>query len=157
VVQVDGGVPDQIVCSVYWRPAGLSPPAVPAPEEARAAWGKFHVPDNAKTFLRQCGTRPEGWLILVPMNNTDAEVTITLRPNLKRLGFERGSQGQLRDIFRAFDFAWQGPPGWYANAGDPEPPYIRRTGKLESFAFRDGAARVMLPKRTFRALLLEPH
>jgi hypothetical protein len=157
VVQADGGVPDQIVCSVYWRPAGLSPPDVPAAEEAPAAWGKFFVPDDAKAILRRCGTRPEGWLILVPMNNTDAEVTITLRPNLTRLGFEHCAQGKLLDIFRAYDFAWQGPSGWYANAGDPEPPYICRTGKVESFAFHDGAAQVTLPKRTFRALLLEPH
>jgi hypothetical protein len=113
------------------------------------------VPDAAQSFLRAQGESEGGWLILVPMNNTDQDVTLTLKPDLKKLGLTAPAKGRFVDIYRAFDFTWQAPPGWYANAGDPEGPYITIKGREEAFALNDGMAAVTVPKRNFRVLLLE--
>jgi hypothetical protein len=155
LVRVGGGVPEKIVCSVYYRPAGLGRPVVPRWNPTKVTHGTFTVPDAARTFLRAQGERDGGWLILVPVNNTDQDVTLTLKPDLKKLGLASSAKGRLLDVYRAFDFTWQAPPGWFANAGDPEGPYITIKGREEGFPLDNGAATVAVPKRNFRMLLFQ--
>ena len=154
--KVDGAVPEKIACSVYCRPAGLAPFAAPvvAGEARKTHFANFIVADDVKTSLAKAGDSPQGWLILAPMNNTDEDVTLTLKPNLATLGFSSLANGQASDLFRACDFRWQGPSGWLANSGDPEPPNITIPGKPETFAVLNGAVKVTVPKRSFRMLLL---
>ncbi|MBI4024393.1 MAG: hypothetical protein HY360_05390 [Verrucomicrobia bacterium] len=153
LLQVEGGVPDQVVCAVYYRPAGLPKPDVPELEEIVEKGHKydpFTVPGETREFLRTIGDSEKGWLVLAPMNNTDQDVTITLRPNLQKLGLELPARARLRDIFRAFDFTFLG-----ANIGEPRGPYFKIQGVNESFPLVNGTARVTIPKRNFRMLLLE--
>ena len=110
--------------------------------------------EDVKAKLAKAGDNLKGWLILAPMNNTDEDVVLTLKPNLAALGFASLANGQASDIFHACDFRWQGPPGWLANSGDPEPPNITIPGKPETFAVLNGAVKVTVPKRSFRMLLL---
>jgi hypothetical protein len=156
-IEVDGAVPEKIMCSMYYRPAGLKPFAAPVVTGlARTnSFGNFTVADEVKATLAKAGDSPKGWLILAPMNNTDEDVTLTLRPNLAALGFAPVADGQALDIFHAWDFVWQGPPGWNANAGDPESPHISIPGKVETFAVENGSVTVTVPKRSFRMLLIE--
>ncbi len=152
-LQVDGAVPEKIACSVYYRPAGLAPFAAPVGDARKASYVNFTVADDVKTSLAKAGDNPKGWLILAPMNNTDADVVLTLKPNLAALGFPSLANGQASDLFRACDFRW-GPPGWLANNGDPESPNITVPGKPETFAVLNGAVKVTVPERSFRMLLL---
>ncbi len=85
-----------------------------------------------------------------------AKSPLTLKPNLAALGFSSLADGQASDAFHAWDFRWQGPPGWLANNGDSEPPNITIPGRRETFAVANGAVKVNVPKRSFRMLLLEP-
>jgi hypothetical protein len=126
-LQVDGGVPEKVVCSIYYKPA------------SKDATGKAIAP----------------WLLLVPFNNTDEDVTITLRPNLRKFGLAQFANGTLLDEYRATDFTFVGHPGWLANAGDPEPPHIHVAATKESFPLISGSAQVTIAKRNFRALLLQ--
>jgi hypothetical protein len=153
---VDGAIPEKIACSVYYRPAGLAPFAAPVVtgEARRTSPLNITVSDDAKAFLAKAGDSSKGWLILAPMNNTDADVTLTLKPNLAALGFASLANGHANDIFRTFGFRWQGPPGSIANIGDPEPPNITVQGKPGNFAVENGTVRVTVPKRSFRMLLL---
>lgn len=155
-LQVEGGIPEKIVCSVFYRPAG--PPSNPRIAtlnlDALCPFGKMSVGDATKSFLRAAGARKDGWLVLAPFNNTDEDATVTLRPNLKKFGFASLANGRLHDIYRAFDGAWQGPPGWLANAGDPEAPYLEVKPSWEVFPIENGAARIPVAKRNFRALVL---
>jgi hypothetical protein len=115
---------------------------------------EIHEPTDI--HAREVGDSHRGWLLLVPMNNTDEDVTITLRPNLAKLGFSSLANGKLRDVYRLFDGAWQGPPGWLPNVGDPESPYIPIKGQDVTFPMKNGVATVAVPKRNFRMLLLQP-
>ena len=154
-LKVEGAVPEKIACSLYCRPAGLKPfdaPVQPAAVRTGAFQG-FIVADDVKASLAKAGDNPKGWLILAPMNNTDEDVVLTLKPNLAALGFASLANGRASDLFRACDFRWQGPPGWLANNGDPEPPNITIPGKPETFAVANGAVRVTVPKRNFRDTL----
>jgi hypothetical protein len=153
-VRVGGGVPEKVVCSVYYRPGGVGAPRVPKWDAKKVTFGTFRIPESASAFLHTAGQSAGGWVILVPMNNTDEDVTFTLRPDLKKLGVSAMVGGRLLDVFRAFNFTWQGPPGWFANAGDPEPPQITIKGHEEAFPLVDGTAKVTVPKRNFRVLLL---
>jgi hypothetical protein len=158
LLQVEGGVKDKIVCAVYYRPAGLPKPDVPDLEEIVQKGNRFNsfsVSEDTRAYLRQVGESENGWLVLAPMNNSDEDVTITLQPNFAKLGVQQPANARLRDIYRAFDFTWTAPPPWMANAGDPEGPFFSIEGRDESFPLVNGAARVTLPKRNFRMLLLE--
>jgi hypothetical protein len=155
---VEGGAPEQIVCSVYYRPSGLPVPIVPEmrQQDRITTYRNFIVGEEVKQTLRELGESNDGWLVLVPMNNSDQDVTLTLKPNLGKLGFQKLANSTLIDLFRISNFSWQGPPGWYANAGDPEPPYITVNLQAASFTMRNGVAQITVPKRSFRALLLTP-
>ena len=126
-IEMIGGVPEKIVCSVYYKPAGTD------------AEGK--------------ATQP--WLMLVPMNNTDEEVTVTLRPNLTKFGMSDLENGQLRDMYKAVSYIHD----WKTklNERDVEPPYIVIEGKREVYPMQNGSVTLTIPKRNFKALLLEPH
>ena len=131
LLQIEGGVKEKIVCSLYYRPA---------------------VKDAS-------GVTSQPWLMLVPMNNTDADVTLILKPNLKKFGLPDLAAGQLHDTYRGMDYTFDGEKmqkGWRANAGDPEAPYMEIKGEKIVFPLENGAAKVPVPKRNFRALLLEP-
>jgi len=159
-LRVEGGVPERIVCSVFCRPAhSVAPHRLDFGDEEidkMMPFGQFHVAENVKSFLRAAGKNKRGWLILAPFNNSDDDVTITLRPNLAKLGFAQQENGQWRDVYRMFDGAWQAPPGWLPNVGDPEPPYIAIKGQDAMFPMKDGVATIPIPKRNFRMLLLQP-
>ena len=88
------------------------------------------------------------------MNNTDQDVTVTIKPNLRALGFGKIKAARLRDVFRAYDFGWEPYAGWRPN-GATGAPYITIAGHEEVFPLVDGAAQVTIPKRSFRMLLLE--
>jgi len=126
LLEVEGGVPEKIVCSIYYRPPG----------NRHSAFGNRH-----------------SFLLLVPMNNSDADVTLTLRPNFKKLGFGSVQTGQFVDAYRAIAIDYQ---------RNPTPPDIGGPGIIhvdathESFELKDGAVTVPVEKRNFRALLLEP-
>jgi len=122
---VDGGVPEQIVCSLFYRPAGKDADGKP--------------------------TKP--WLMLAAMNNSDEDATITLRPNLKMFGLESLANGVMRDMYAATGYVYDLPT--VLNPGDPEPPYVVIDPEEKLFAMKSGAAQVSIPKRHFRALLLE--
>jgi len=131
LLQVEGGVKEKIVCSLYYRPAV---------EEA-------------------AGTRSKPWLMLAPMNNTDEDITLTLKPNLEKFGLDELADGQLRDAYRGMDYTFDGEKmqtGWRANAGDPEAPYMEIKGEKVVFPMENGAAQVSVGRRNFRALILEP-
>jgi hypothetical protein len=157
---VEGGIPEQVVCSVYYRPPGSGKSAAPdVREETKfspaGVWGRFTLDPAVKDALYARGNSKAGWLILTPMNNTDADVTLTLKPNLRQLGFSRLANGQAVDLFRAYTFVWDGPPGWFPNAGDPEPPHMTIPAAPYAAPVRDGAVTVTVPRRSFRMLLLE--
>lgn len=122
---VEGSVPEKVACSLYFRPA---------------------MKDDR-------GKPSKPWLMLVAMNNSDEDVTITLRPNLKEFGLERLANGRLRDMYVGTAFVYG--LGNILNQGDPEPPYIEFPGVEATFGMENGAAKVTIPKRNFRALLLE--
>ena len=88
------------------------------------------------------------------MNNTDEDVTVTLKPNLKKFGLEALADGRLRDMYRATELIHD--MGWILNKGDLEPPYHVLKAEEIVFPMKNGAAEVAIPKRNFRALLLEP-
>jgi hypothetical protein len=88
------------------------------------------------------------------MKHTEQDVTLTLKTDLTKLGLTGPAKGRLLDIYRAFDFTWQAPSGWFANAGVPEGPYITIKGREAVFPLNDGAADTV-PKRNFRMLLLQ--
>ncbi|MCL5674446.1 MAG: DUF6067 family protein [Candidatus Omnitrophica bacterium] len=158
VLKMKGGIPEKIVCSLYWRPTGLPKPKVPViPQNIRAVdFENFSVTGATKKYLLDAGTSPNGWIMLAPMNNTDHDVTVTISLNTRKLGFKGMENGRLVDVFRSFGFTWYGAPGWYANNGDPEPPVITVPGKPVSFPLVNGTVTVTIPKRSFRAMLLEP-
>ena len=82
-------------------------------------------------------------------------MTITLKPNLANLGIRGPANARLKDIYRAFDFTWQPSEGWRPNEGDPETPRFSIKGEEHVFPMVTGTATVTVPKRDFRALLLE--
>jgi len=125
-LEMDGAVPEKVVCSVYFKPAGTG------------ADGK--------------ATKP--WLMLVPMNNTDQDVTVTLRPNLSKFGLTHLADGQLRDAYRATDFIYEG--GKKLNERDVEVPYVVFESQRQVYVLDGGSATLKLPKWNFKALLLEP-
>jgi len=155
-LKMDGCVPEQIVCSIYRRPPGMPKPDIkyPVEDHSPTSWANFHVADDVRAKLAAIGDNRAGWLLVAPMNNTDQDVTVTLRPNLKKLGFASLRNGRLRDVFRAYGFAWQPMAGWRPN-GAVESPYIEMQGHEEIFPLVDGVANVTIPKRSFRMLLLE--
>ena len=114
-LKVIGGAPEKIVCSLYHRPASAPPPVVVANSAAynpAAAFSTFYTADRCRTNLKAAGANEKGWLILTPMNNTDEDVTLTLRPDLKAFGLSCLAGGQLRDIYRDYEGGWQPNGGW---------------------------------------------
>ncbi|MCC6580197.1 MAG: hypothetical protein IT440_07115, partial [Phycisphaeraceae bacterium] len=97
-----------------------------------------------------------GWLVLAPMNNTDQDVTIKLRPNWRALPVLAPARWRLRDIYRAFDFSWTAPPGWMPNEGAILPVRFNILGKDEHFDADGDVVTVTVPARSFRLLLMEP-
>ena len=151
-VDVEGGVKDKIVCSLYYRPPGSGKSSAPEmrwPDPDR--YRDFGVSDETKKLLRTTGENDRGWLILAPMNNTDEDVAITLKPNLRKLGFASPRDASLRDLYRAFDWTWHWPTGEKVNT-----PF-RMKGVNESFPLTESGAKVEIPKRSFRMLLLCGH
>ena len=90
------------------------------------------------------------------MNNTDEDVTLTLRPNLKAFGLSCLAGGQLRDIYRDTRAAGSRTAAGAPNNDDPKAPYLVFKPAGAVFPMTDGAAVVTIPKRNFRMLLLEP-
>ena len=84
-LKVDGGVPEKVVCSLYYRPAKSGKPAI-GPVSMSDQEGTFRISTNAMKWLAQAGERTDGWVMLAPMNNTDQDVTLTLKPDLAALG-----------------------------------------------------------------------
>jgi len=125
---MEGGVPEKIVCSIYYKPARK---------------------DKTGAIL----LKPK--LMLVPMNNTDKDVTVTLLPNLKKFGLEELKDGVLWDAYRGIGCTIKMPKSWRANAGDPEAPTFVFNSERIVYRMKDGGAEVDLPKRNFRALILD--
>ena len=136
-LEADGLVPNQVVCSIYYRPAKKN----------------------------EDGSKMLAMLMLVTMNNTDNEVTVTLRPNLGKFDLEPLKDGELLDIYRSDDYVFDAGnhrgmgsgmgQGWVANVGDPESPIFCIKGERIVYPLNSGAAKVIIPKRNFRALLLK--
>ena len=61
--------------------------------------------------------------------------------------------GQLRDMYRAVDLVhdWK----TLLNKRDVEPPYIVIKARREVYPMKNGSATIRIPKRNFKALLLE--
>jgi hypothetical protein len=124
-LKVEGGIPERVVCSVFYKPGRK---------------------DNSGK------TSPPVYL-LAPMNNTDEDITLVLKPNLAKFGLQSLSNGRFLDLYRAMPWTFA-PSHWKANADDPESPYIVGKPVQEYFALKNGAAKVIIPGRSFRALLL---
>jgi len=124
-LEMDGYVPEKVVCSLYYKPRGKDAD----------------------------GNQTGPWLFLAAMNNSDKDVTVTLKPNLKKYGLEELANGRLRDMYRATGLIYDMKS--ILNKGDPEPPYHVLKAQEIVFPMKNGAAKVTIPKRNFRALLLE--
>jgi hypothetical protein len=124
-LRIEGGEPEKIVCSLYFKPAGKDAQGAP--------------------------TTP--WLMLAPFNNTDYDVTLTLRPNLAKFGLDGLENGRCLDLYRAINWTFA-PTAWKPNNDDPEPPYMVGKPVHEYFPLRNGAVSVTVPARSFRALLV---
>ncbi|MBI4028425.1 MAG: hypothetical protein HY360_25795 [Verrucomicrobia bacterium] len=156
-LEMAGRMPEKVECSLYYRPAGLAPPNTEAVDFTKdpESWRRFVVAPKVKAQLRSAGGATTGWLILAPMNNTDEDVTVTLRPNLSKLGLKAPANGRWRDLYRAFDYSWKGPETWRVSGTDPSAPIYPFKGREDIFPIQDGAATVKIPRRNFRMLLLE--
>lgn len=121
---IAGGEPEKVVCSIYFKP--------PAGAQANAQ---------------------SSWLMLVPFNNTDSDVTVHLKPNLAKFGLESKMNGQFRDVYKAVNYEYEGTSR--INPDDAEPPHFQFKGVDERFDLKDGQATIDMPRRSFKALLLE--
>jgi hypothetical protein len=155
LLTVEGGVEDQVVCSLYSRPGRAGPPEAPYPVDRPHDWADFSMSEQARAYLQQAGASEAGWLILVPMNNTDQEVTVKLRPNFSRMMTASPAKPRYRDIYRAFDYTWTAPPGWKPLENAPTPVQFQIAGRDERFTPEGDTVTVTIPPRSFRMLLLE--
>ncbi|MDD5705624.1 MAG: DUF6067 family protein [Kiritimatiellae bacterium] len=146
---VQGGVPEKIVCALYRRPASAPPATFVTNCAAYNPWGTtygvFYTKDGCRAKLRAAGANKNGWLILAPMNNTDEDVTLTLKPDLPAFGLEALANGRLRDIYRDYEGDWK-----------KDDMRLQFQPEGESFPMTTGVAVVPVAKRNFRMLLLEP-
>ena len=95
-LKVEGAVPEKVVCSLYYRPAGLKPFAAPVLTGVarRNSYANFTVANDVKTTLAKAGDSTKGWLVLAPIPFQDQ----TSEGALKALDHEQVSpEPGLRD------------------------------------------------------------
>ncbi len=116
-LQMDGEIPEQVVCSLYLR----------TDRRGRITGALF-----------------------VPFNNTDEEVTVTLRPDLAKLRMTSMKHATLRDLYQCQE--------WEQNTVDHNGAVTSTyhiKGSFDQFPMTDGACTFTLKPRSFRLLVLE--
>ncbi|MDD5705106.1 MAG: DUF6067 family protein [Kiritimatiellae bacterium] len=103
-------------------------------------------------YCRPPGGKGKPFLLLVPMNNSDADVTLKLRPDLRKLGFRPRPPARFKDAYRAIPIHHLCIPD--ANNKARTQGYIDVPATDEVFEMENGELTVPVEKRNFRALLL---
>ena len=79
-LKVIGRAPEKMVCSLYHRPAAPPPPVVVANSAATIPLRHFHLHTADRCRRPESRGKTKRLAHSTPMNNTDEDVTLTLRP-----------------------------------------------------------------------------